>query len=140
MNTFFLLLIGLPALEIFIMIKIGAQIGAFNTISLIFLTAIIGIYYARIQSIQTLKSGIANIYQNKAPIYEMMSGASIACAALLLIIPGFLTDSVGLILLFPFSRKILLKIIFRKGKETSETRKNIETIDGEIINKDKDEL
>ena len=140
MNTFFLLLIGLPALEIFIMIKIGAQIGAFNTISLIFLTAIIGIYYARIQSIQTLKSGIANIYQNKAPIYEMMSGASIACAALLLIIPGFLTDSVGFILLFPFSRKILLKIIFRKGKETSETRKNIETIDGEIINKDKDEL
>ena len=140
MNTFFLLLIGLPALEIFIMIKIGAQIGAFNTISLIFLTAIIGIYYARIQSIQTLKSGIANIYQNKAPIYEMLSGASIACAALLLIIPGFLTDSVGFILLFPFSRKILLKIIFRKGKETSETRKNIETIDGEIINKDKDEL
>ena len=140
MNTFFLLLIGLPALEIFIMIKIGAQIGAFNTISLIFLTAIIGIYYARIQSIQTLKSGIANIYQNKAPIYEMMSGASIACAALLLIIPGFLTDSVGLILLFPFSRKILLKIIFRKGGKANETRKNIETIDGEIINKDKDEL
>ena len=140
MNTFFLLLIGLPALEIFIMIKIGAQIGAFNTISLIFLTAIIGIYYARIQSIQTLKSGIANIYQNKAPIYEMMSGASIACAALLLIIPGFLTDSVGFILLFPFSRKILLKIIFRKGGKANETRKNIETIDGEIINKDKDEL
>ena len=140
MNTFFLLLIGLPALEIFIMIKIGAQIGAFNTISLIFLTAIIGIYYARIQSIQTLKSGIANIYQNKAPIYEMMSGASIACAALLLIIPGFLTDSVGFILLFPFSRKILLKIIFRKEGEANETRKNIETIDGEIVNKDKDEL
>ena len=140
MNTFFLLLIGLPALEIFIMIKIGAQIGAFNTISLIFLTAIIGIYYARIQGIQTLKSGIANIYQNKAPIYELISGASIACAALLLIIPGFVTDSVGFILLFPFSRKILLKIIFRKGKETSETRKNIETIDGEIINKDKNEL
>ena len=140
MNTFFLLLIGLPALEIFIMIKIGAQIGAINTISLIFLTAIIGIYYARIQGIQTLKSGIANIYQNKAPIYELISGASIACAALLLIIPGFVTDSVGFILLFPFSRKILLKIIFRKAKETSETRKNIETIDGEIINKDKDEL
>ena len=140
MNTFFLLLIGLPALEIFIMIKIGAQIGAFNTISLIFLTAIIGIYYARIQSIQTLKSGIANIYQNKAPIYEMMSGASIACAALLLIIPGFFTDSVGFILLFPFSRKILLKIIFRKGGEANETRKNIETIDGEMVNKDKDEL
>ena len=95
MNTFFLILIGLPALEIFIMIKIGGQIGALNTISLIFLTAIIGIYYARIQGIQTLKSGIANMYQNKAPIYELISGASIACAALLLIIPGFVTDSVG---------------------------------------------
>ncbi len=140
MNTFFLILIGLPALEIFIMIKIGAQIGAFNTIFLIFLTAIIGVFYARIQSIRTLKSGIANIYQNKTPIYEMMSGASIACAALLLIIPGFFTDIVGFLLLFPFSRKILLKIIFRKGEETNETKKNIETIDGEIVNKDKDEL
>tara|TARA_B100001989_G_scaffold224982_1_gene179731 strand:+ start:1607 stop:2029 length:423 start_codon:yes stop_codon:yes gene_type:complete len=140
MNTFFLILIGLPALEIFIMIKIGEQIGAFNTISLIFLTAIIGIYYARIQGIQTLRSGIRNIYQNKAPVFELMSGASIACAALLLIIPGFLTDSVGFILLFPFSRKILLRIIFRKSKKTNETRHNIETIDGEIINKDKDEL
>ncbi|WP_075534200.1 FxsA family protein [Candidatus Pelagibacter communis] len=140
MNTFFLILIGLPALEIFIMIKIGEQIGAFNTISLIFLTAIIGIYYARIQGIQTLRSGIINIYQNKAPVFELMSGASIACAALFLIIPGFLTDSVGFILLFPFSRKILLRIIFRKRKKTNETRHNIKTIDGEIINKDKDEL
>ena len=140
MNTFFLILIGLPALEIFIMIKIGGQIGALNTISLIFLTAIIGIYYARIQGIQTLRSGIINIYQNKAPVYELMSGASIACAALFLIIPGFLTDSVGFILLFPFSRKILLRIIFRKRKKTNETRHNIKTIDGEIINKDKDEL
>ena len=140
MNTFFLILIGLPALEIFVMIKIGGQIGALNTISLIFLTAIIGIYYARIQGIQTLRSGITNIYQNRAPIYELMSGASIACAALMLIIPGFLTDGIGFILLFPFSRKILLRIIFRKGKKTNETRKNIETIDGEIINKDKDDL
>ena len=112
MNTFYLILIGLPVLEIFIMIKIGGQIGAFNTISLIFLTAIIGIYYARIQGIQTLKSGVTNIYQNKVPIYDLMSGASIACAALLLIIPGFFTDSIGFILLFPFSRKILLRTIF----------------------------
>ena len=140
MNTFFLILIGLPALEIFIMIKIGGQIGAFNTIALIFLTAIIGVFYARLQGIQTLKSGILNIYQNKAPIYELMSGASIACAALLLIIPGFVTDSVGFILLFPFSRKILLRIFFKKGKRINETKKNIETIDGEIINKNKDEL
>ena len=140
MNTFFLILIGLPALEIFFMIKIGGQIGAFNTIALVFFTAIVGIYYARIQGIQTLKSGIINIYQNKAPVFELISGASIACAALLLIIPGFLTDGIGFILLFPFSRKILLRIIFRKGKKTNETRKNIETIDGEIINKDKDDL
>ena len=140
MNTFFLILIGLPALEIFFMIKIGGQIGAFNTIALVFLTAIIGIYYARIQGTQTLKSGILNIYQNKAPVYELMSGASIACAALLLIVPGFLTDSIGFILLFPFSRKILLRIFFKKGKRINETKKNIETIDGEIINKNKDEL
>ncbi len=139
MNTFFLILIGLPALEIFIMIKIGGQIGAFNTIALIFLTAIIGVFYARLQGIQTLKSGILNIYQNKAPIYELMSGASIACAALLLIVPGFLTDSIGFILLFPFSRKILFRLILRKGKKTNET-KNIDAIDGEIINKDKDDL
>ena len=140
MNTFFIIFIGLPALEIFLMIKIGGEIGALNTIALIFLTAIIGIYYARIQGIQTLRSGILNLYQNKAPIYEIMSGASIAIAALLLIVPGFFTDAIGFLLLIPFSRKILLKIIFRKGKETSEARKNIETIDGEIINKDKDEL
>ena len=140
MNTFFLILIGLPALEIFIMIKIGGQIGAFNTIALIFLTAIIGVFYARLQGIQTLKSGILNIYQNKAPIYELMSGASIACAALLLIIPGFLTDGIGLLLLLPFSRKILFKIIFREREKTNETKNDINTIDGEVINKDKDEL
>ena len=140
MNTFFLILIGLPALEIFFMIKIGGQIGAFNTIALVFFTAIVGIYYARIQGIQTLKSGIKNIYQNKAPVYELMSGASIACAALLLIIPGFLTDGIGLLLLLPFSRKILFKIIFREQEKTNETKNEIDTIDGEVIDKDKDEL
>ena len=105
MNTFFLIFIGLPALEIFLMIKMGGIIGALNTVALIFLTAIIGIYYARIQGIKTLKSGVTNLYQNKAPIYEIMSGASIAIAALLLIFPGFLTDIVGFLLLIPFSRK-----------------------------------
>ena len=140
MNTFFLILIGLPALEIFFMIKIGGQIGAFNTIALVFLTAIVGIYYARIQGIQTLKSGIINIYQNKAPVYELMSGASIAFAALLLIIPGFFTDGIGFLLLFPFTRKILFKITFRKQEEANETKNDIDTIDGEIIKKDKDEL
>ena len=90
MNSFFLIFIGLPALEIFLMIKIGGQIGALNTVALIFLTAILGIYYARIQGIQTLRSGITSVYQNKAPIYEIVSGASIAFAAILLIVPVFL--------------------------------------------------
>ena len=95
MNTFFLIFIGLPALEIFLLIKIGGNIGAFNTLALIFLTAITGIYFARIQGIQTLRSAMINLYQNKAPFYELISGASIAFAALLLIIPGFFTDLIG---------------------------------------------
>ena len=137
MNTFFLIFIGLPAIEVFLMIKIGGKIGALNTISLIFITAIIGIYYARIQGTETLKSGIINLYQNKVPIYELISGASIAFAALLLIIPGFVTDSIGFLILFPFSRKILFRIIFRRSKENLNKNK---TIDGEIVGKDKDEL
>ena len=95
MNTFFLIFIALPAIEIFIMIKIGGHIGALNTMGLIFLTAIIGIYYARIQGIQTLRSGIIDIYQNKAPIQQLITGASIAFAAVLLIVPGFFTDIIG---------------------------------------------
>ena len=86
MNTFFLIFVGLPAIEIFLMIKIGGKIGAFNTIALILLTAIVGIFFARAQGIKTLKSGIANVYQNKVPVFELISGASIAFAALLLII------------------------------------------------------
>ncbi len=140
MNTFFLIFIGLPALEIFIMIKIGGQIGAFNTIALIFLTAVIGIFYARLQGIQILKSGMMNIYQNKAPIYELISGASIAFASLLLILPGFFTDSIGFLLLFPFSRKILFKMMIKKEKKIHSNKEKDETIDGEIVNKDKDEL
>ena len=92
MNTFFLIFIGLPALEIFLMIKIGGEIGALNTLALIFLTAIIGIFYARIQGLKTLRAGLINIYQNKTPFYELISGASIAFASLLLIVPGFFTD------------------------------------------------
>ena len=140
MNSFFLVFIGLPALEIFIMIEIGGKIGALNTLSLIFLTAIIGIYYARVQGIQTLRSGLINVYQNKAPIYEIMSGASIAFAALLLIIPGFFTDFVGFLLLIPLTRKIIFKIIIKEKIKTQPEKKKDNTIDGEIINKDKDEL
>ena len=140
MNTFFLIFIGLPALEIFLMIKIGGGIGALNTISLIFLTAIIGIYYARIQGIQTLRSGILNLYQNKAPINELISGASIAFAALLLIIPGFITDLFGFLLLIPLTRNAIFKLAIRKKTVIRESNKENRTIDGEIINKDKDEL
>ena len=137
MNTFFLIFIGLPALEIFLMIKIGGQIGAINTIALIFLTAIIGIFFARIQGLLTLKSGLKNLYQNKIPIYELLSGASIAFAALLLIVPGFLTDLIGFLILIPFSRNIILKTLFKNKTKVEETNK---TIDGEIVNKEKDEL
>ena len=139
MNTFFLIFIGLPAIEIFLMIKIGTKIGALNTISLIFLTAIIGIYYARLQGLQTLKSGLMNAYQNKIPIYEIISGASIALGAFLLIIPGFLTDSLGFLLLVPFTRKILFNLALKK-KIKPNINKGNKTIDGEVINKDNDEL
>ena len=142
MNTFFLIFIVLPVLEIFLMIKLGGEIGALNTIILIFLTAFIGIYFARIQGIQTLREGITNLYQNKVPIYELISGASIAFAAVLLIVPGFFTDLVGFLLLLPFTRKIIFRLVF-KGKTNVRENNNKEnkTIDGEIINKDKkDEL
>ena len=140
MNTFFLIFIGLPTLEIFLMIKMGGIIGALNTVALIFLTAITGIYYARIQGIKTLKSGVTNLYQNKAPLYEIISGASIAVAALLLIFPGFLTDIIGFLLLIPFSRKIFFQLAFKNKDKTNTKEKKEKVIDGEIINKDKDEL
>ena len=138
MNSFFLILIGLPALEIYLMIKVGSSVGAFNTIALIFLTAIIGIYFAKLQGIRTLKSGMINLYQNKLPLYEILSGASIAVSALLLIFPGFITDFLGFLLLIPFARKIIFNITFKKKREVNiRDKKN--TIDGEVIDK-KDEL
>ena len=109
------------------MIKIGGLIGAFNTLALIFLTAIIGVYYARVQGIQTLRSGLINIYQNKAPIYDLISGASIAFAALLLLVPGFFTDLIGFLLLIPFTRSILFKLML-KSKNKVEVKKNNKTI------------
>ena len=139
MNPFFLLFIGLPALEIYLLIKVGGEVGAFNTVALIFFTAIIGIYFAKLQGIQTLKSGMVNLYQNKIPIYEMMSGASIAIAALLLILPGFFTDMIGFLLLIPFTRKIFFKLAFKNDPVTN-TKKQDETIDGEIVDNKKDDL
>ena len=136
MNSFFLLFIGLPTLEIYIMIKMGGKIGAISTVSLIFLTAIIGVYFAKLQGIQTLRSGMVNLYQNKIPVYEILSGASIAIASLLLIVPGFFTDFIGFLLLIPFTRRIIFSIALKKSVKENN-KKN--TINGEIIDK-KDEL
>ena len=140
MNTFFLIFIVLPALEIYFMIKIGSEIGALSTLALIFLTAILGVFFARVQGIQTLRSGLVNLYQNKVPIYELISGASIAIAAVLLIVPGFLTDLIGFILLVPFTRRVLFKIIFKNKTTVDKHKEKVDTIDGEIIKKEKDEL
>ena len=132
MNSFFLLFIGVPALEVFLMIKIGGKIGALNTVLLIFLTAIIGLYFAKLEGIKTMRSGVMNLYQNKIPIYEMVSGASIALAALFLIIPGFFTDTIGFLLLIPFSRKILINLFIKK-KTTQKKQEDVNVLDGEII-------
>ena len=140
MNSFFLLFIGIPALEIFLMIKIGGKIGALNTVSLIFLTAIIGVYFAKLQGIKTIRSGVMNLYQNKVPIKEIISGASIAIAALLLIIPGFFTDAIGFLLLIPFTRKILVNAFVKKQNIPKEKDENENILDGEIIEDKKDEL
>ena len=139
MNPFFLIFICLPALEIYLLIKVGDVVGALNTVALIFLTAVIGIYFAKHQGIQTLKSGIINLYQNKMPVYEMISGASIAVAALLLIVPGFFTDFIGFLILIPFTRKILFSSVL-KNKTKMDGKSENKTIDGEVIDNNKDEL
>jgi UPF0716 protein FxsA len=139
MNPFFLIFIGLPALEIFLMMKIAGQVGALTTVALIFFTAIVGVYFAKHQGLQTIRAGMVNLYENKIPVYELMTGASIAMAALLLIIPGFFTDFIGFLLLIPFTRKILLSLTL-KNKHKRNTKKHNQTIDGEIIDSKKDEL
>jgi len=141
MNTLLLIVIGLPILEITLMIKIGQQIGAFNTVLIIFFTAFVGIYYAKIEGMNTIKSGMTNLYKNKIPLYEMISGASIAIAATLLILPGFVSDTIGFILLIPFTRKIMINLWLKK-KYQENTRNNKDVIDAEIIKKkdNKDEL
>ncbi len=139
MNPFLIIFLGIPALELFLLIKIGGQIGALNTVALIFLTAMIGIYFAKLQGIETLKSGMTNLYQNKIPVYEIISGASIAIAALLLIVPGFFTDLIGFLLLIPFTRKILFALT-TKNSSKKESKDQNKTIEGEIIDHKKDEL
>ncbi len=138
MNTILISIIALPIIEILLFIKVGQNIGAINTILLIIFTAVIGVYFARIQGIRTLKSGFINLYQNKLPVYELFSGASIAIAAMFLIIPGFFTDVVGFLLLIPATRKLLLSAILRKKQGQKNEKDKI--IEAEIIDEKKDEL
>ena len=123
MNTVLLTIILVPILEIYLFIKIGSQIGAFNTISLIFITAIIGIIYARYEGLNTLRSGFSQLIKNELPAYEIISGATIAFAALLLIIPGFATDVVGFLLIFPLTRKLIFMKLSKKIKKGTTTKK-----------------
>ena len=120
MNTSILLILLVPVVEIYLFIKIGSQIGAFNTISLILITAVIGLYYAKYEGLNTLKSAVKQIVQNEIPIYEIISGAALAFAALLMILPGFLTDIIGLLIIFPWTRKIFLKKISIKKKNNNK--------------------
>ena len=138
MNTALLLIIGIPLLEIYLFIKIGSQIGAFNTVLLILLTAIVGVAYARFEGFNTLKSGIGQLVKNELPVYEIISGATLAFAAFLLILPGFATDFVGMLLIIPFTRKILLsKFVKSRVKKNEEKKKYIEG-DYEDISDDND--
>ena len=123
MNPILLTIIFVPIIEIYLLIKIGSQIGAMSTILLIFATAIIGIYYAKYEGINTLKSGFAQLSKNETPAYEVISGAAIAFAALLLIIPGFVTDIIGFLLIFPLSRKLIFNK-FSKKITTKQEKKN----------------
>ncbi len=134
MNTALLLIILIPIVEIYLFIKIGSQIGAFTTISLIFITAIIGVYYARYEGLNTLKSGVSQIYKNQMPLFELMSGAALAVAAFLLIFPGFATDLLGFLIIFPFTRKIIFNL-FTKNKKNEVPVKD-DLIEGEYEDKD----
>ena len=116
MNTFLLFLISIPALEIYLFIKMGSQIGAFNTILLIFITAFFGVVYARYEGFNTLRAGMSQIVKNELPVYEIISGAALAFAALLLILPGFATDLLGLLIIFPPTRKLIFKKVSTKQK------------------------
>ena len=136
MATVLLLLISIPLIEIYLFIKIGSYIGAFNTVSLILITAIVGIIYARYEGFHTLRSGMSQLIKNEIPVYEIISGAALTFAALLLILPGFATDLMGLILIFPPTRKLILKNFSKKY--TSKNQKKKDYIDGEF--EDKDEL
>ena len=135
MNAVVLFIIGIPLIEIYLMIKVGGVIGAFNTIFLIFFTAITGIFFARLEGLNTIRSGFNQLIKNEIPVYEIISGAALAFAALLLIIPGFLTDIIGFLLIIPITRKIFVKVISSKfGKR----KINENFIEGDIIDSSED--
>jgi UPF0716 protein FxsA len=136
MNIFLLLIISIPIIEIYLFIKIGSEIGAFTTISLIFITAFLGIIYARYEGFNTLKSGMSQIVKNELPVYEIISGAALAFAALLLILPGFATDLLGLLIIFPPTRKFILKKVSpqQRTKNTKQDYINGENEDIEDEN------
>jgi UPF0716 protein FxsA len=138
MNTLLLLIIGIPVIEVYLFIKVGSQIGAFNTISLIFLTAFLGIMYARYEGFNTLRSGMTQLVKNEMPIYEIVSGAALAFAALLLILPGFATDIIGLLIIFPLTRKLFLKRVSVKYKKTPTKKQDFINGEFEDIEDDND--
>ena len=138
MNTALILIIGIPLIEIYLFIKIGSQIGAFNTVLLILTTAVVGVAYARFEGFNTLKSGIAQLVKNEMPVYEIISGATLAFAAFLLILPGFATDFIGILLIIPLSRKILLNRFIKKKKQRVKENKEFIEGDYEDISDDND--
>ena len=125
MNTALLLIIGIPLIEIYLFIKIGSQIGAFNTVLLILTTAVAGVAYARYEGFNTLKSGLSQLVKNEMPVYEIISGATLAFAALLLILPGFATDLIGILLIIPFTRKVILSKFINKNKKIQSEKTKI---------------
>ena len=135
MNAVILFIIGIPAIEIYLMIKVGGIIGALNTIFLIFFTAITGIYFAKIAGLSTLKSGLNQLVKNEIPVYEIISGATLAFAALLLIIPGFLTDTIGFLLIIPITRKFFIGFI---SSRFNKKNKNENIIEGSYDEDNKD--
>ena len=137
MNSILLGIILIPIIEIYLLIKIGGQIGALTTIILIFTTAIIGVYYAKYEGLNTLKSGFEQLRRNVTPTYEMMSGAAIAFGALLLIIPGFATDTLGFLIIFPISRKLIFSLFFKTQMNHENKKKNF--IDGEFEDIEEDD-
>ena len=139
MNTALLLIILIPVLEIYLFIKIGSQIGAFTTISLIFFTAIIGVFYARYEGLNTLKSGVSQLYKNQMPLFELMSGAALAIAAILLILPGFATDILGFLIIFPLTRRLIFKLVTKSGKHKDEVYIKDDLIEGEFVDKDNED-